>query len=268
MKKLLSISFCIFSLVSISKAQTLNQTTVNPFLFSMNTLTERSPKWNLNYSGSYGERTSGPFGYDGVDQNFAVKGYLGNRFTLYANAAIGFARTGGVNSAQHGEVIRNFIGGKTESGPKVGVGLGLSRDWDGVGAAFSRIAAAWNSSKWRLGGNLLFEKAFSKSRDGFDFTTTVGFQHRITGAVFLGVEAVGQDVEGFWKGDEAEGGAKLLVGPSLSYAPANAKVAFSLAGGPVFYATRSTVAPSNAIRDLNTQNGYIIRALVSFHLHK
>ncbi|MEO5911986.1 MAG: hypothetical protein ABIP95_13930 [Pelobium sp.] len=268
MKNLLALSLGMLLSASVLKAQNIDQIIVNPFQFSVNTLTESSPKWNLNYSGSYGERTSRPFGYDGLDQKFAVKGYLGNRFTLYANASIGFSHEGGVNSAQQAQVIKDFLGGKKAFGPKLGFGLGLNRDWDGVGAVFSRIAASWDASKWRLGGNMVFEKAFSASRDQLDFTTTLGFQHRILGAFFAGFEAVGQDLEGFWEEDEAEGGAKLLIGPSINYAPSNSKIAFSFAGGPVFYATRSSAIPSDAIRDLNTQNGYTLRAMISFNLHK
>ena len=70
------------------------QTIVNLFLFFVTALTERSPKWNLNYLAAYGERISGLFEYNGVDQTFSVAGYLGDRFTLHANAAIDFARSG------------------------------------------------------------------------------------------------------------------------------------------------------------------------------
>ena len=70
------------------------QTIVNLFLFFATALTERLPKWNLNYLGTYGERISGLLKYNGVDQTFSVEGYLGDRFTLHANAAIDFTRSG------------------------------------------------------------------------------------------------------------------------------------------------------------------------------
>lgn len=241
-----------------------------PFMFSVNTLTAGTP-WSVNYAGSYGERTTGPFGYDGVDQQVAVKGYLGNRFTFYANADLGFANSGGVNSAQQAEVIRDFIGGKEALGLRFGVGLGGNRDFSNTGAIFSRITAAFDAASWRIGGNAKIEKAFNKSRDGIDLITSIGFQHRIKGPVFLGVEAVGQDLEGFWEADEAEGGAKLLVGPSVNVAPYHSRFSFSVCGGPVFYATHSTVLSSGAIRDvglLDSQNGYTIRAMIAFNLHQ
>lgn len=240
-----------------------------PFLFSVNTLTAGAPAWSVNYSGAYGERTAGPFGYDGVDQQLSVKGYLGNRFTLYANADLGFANSGGVTSAQQAEVIRDFIGGKQPVGARFGVGLGVNRDFSNTAAIFSRVTASYDVARWRIGGNLKFEKAFDKTRDDIDLITSVGFQHRISGPLFAGIEMVGEDLEGFWETDEAEGGAKLLVGPSLNFIPASSRFSFSVAGGPVFYATHSSVIPSEAIRDvgtLGTQNGYTVRAMVAFNL--
>lgn len=181
MKKIITLVVAIVFSNTFLKAQNnelkSSAGNINPFLFSVNTLTGNTPKWNLNYTGSYGQHTSGQFGYDGLDQRFAAKGYLGNKFTLYANAAIGFANSGGVRSTQQAEIIRDFIGGKKLFGPRLGFGVGVNRDWDGVGAIISRITGSVDALKWRLGGNLLFEKAFSGSRDKIDFTTSMGFQH-------------------------------------------------------------------------------------------
>jgi len=259
-----------------------NQATVNqelkiggdaaqPFLFTLNTLTAENPRWNIHYSGSYGERTKGQFGYDGLGQQFGVKGYLGSRLTLYATASLGFANGGGVASAEQAEVIRDLIGGKAVSGFRLGAGLGLSRDWSNTGSAISRITASFDRINWRMAGNFRFEKAFDKTRDRLDFITSIGFQHRVSGTLYLGFEALGQDLEGFWEKDEAEGGAKLLIGPSVNLEPNHSKLSFSISGGPVFYATRSQVASSAAIREIGniaSGNGYTIRALVNFNLHR
>lgn len=261
----------IIILLCLTGFKVLGQNPVQPFLFSVNTLTGEKPYWNLHYSGSYGEHTIGQFGYNGLGQQFGVKGYLGNRFTLYATAAIGFARGGGVTSSQQAEVIRDLIGGKAPEGFRMGAGLGLSRDWSNVKSAISRITMSFEQSKWRAIGNLRFEKAFESSRDKLDFISSLGFQHRISETCFLGFEAIGQDLEGFWEKDEAEGGAKLMIGPALNFVPAHSKLSFSVSGGPVFYATRSNVIPSEAIREIGTStsgNGYTLRALINFNLYK
>lgn len=278
MKKIL-FGFVFLSIVFCSKAQnkmisqpsSLSSLASQPFLFSVNTLTSENQKWNIHYSGSYGERASGQFGYDGLGQQFGVKGYLGNRFTLYATASVGFANGGGISSAQQAEVIRDLIGGKEAFGFRLGAGLGLSRDWSNTGSAISRITASFDELNWRLVGNLRFEKAFDKTRDKLDFISGLGFQHQITNGFYLGFEALGQDLEGFWEKDEAEGGAKVMIGPSVNLSPSHSKLSFSLSGGPVFYATRSSVVPSEAIREIGSVasgNGYTIRALVNFNLHK
>jgi hypothetical protein len=264
MKKILFLISMCFSLCAAA------QQPAQPFLYTVNSLTGDRPHWNIHYSGSYGEHTSGQFGYDGMGQQFGVKGYLGNRFTLYGTASIGFANKGGVASAQQAELLRDFIGGgKSATGFRLSAGLGASRDWTNVKSAISRIAVSFDQAKWRSTGNLRFEKAFDSKRDKLDFISSIGFQYKIASSLFLGFEAVGQDLEGFWEADEAEGGAKLMVGPSLNLAPANSKLSFSLSGGPVFYATRSNAIPSEAIRELGAStNGYSIRALVNFNLFK
>jgi hypothetical protein len=266
MKKIL-----LITLLFLGGFKLMAQTPAQPFLFSVNTLTGEKPYWNLHYSGSYAERTTGQFGYNGLGQQFGVKGYLGSRFTLYATAAVGFASGGHVTSAQQAEVIRDLIGGKVPTGFRLGAGLGLSRDWSNVKSAISRFALSFDQHNWRATGNLRFEKAFESDRDKLDFISSLGFQHRISNALYLGFEAIGQDLEGFWEKDEAEGGAKLMIGPSINLSPENSKLSFSISGGPVFYATRSNVIASEAIREIGavaSGNGYSIRALINFDLHK
>ncbi|WP_293788932.1 hypothetical protein [uncultured Pedobacter sp.] len=259
------------SLANVNPELKTGNDAAQPFLFILNTLTAENPRWNIHYSGSYGQRTNGQFGYDGLGQQFGIKGYLGNRLTLYATAALGFANGGGVASAQQAELIRDLIGGKGIAGFRLGAGLGLSRDWSSIGSAISRITAAFDRPNWRMAGNLRFEKAFSRSRDKLDFITSIGFQHRVSNSLFLGFEALGQDLEGFWEKDEAEGGAKLMIGPSINLEPKDGKLSFTLSGGPVFYATRSQVSSPAAIREIGniaSGNGYNIRALVNFNLHR
>ncbi|MXV16404.1 hypothetical protein [Hufsiella ginkgonis] len=237
-----------------------------PFLFSVTTLSESGRVWSLAYSGSYGERTFGPFGYDGLGQQLAIKGYLGKRFTLWASVAAGFPHSGKITSAQQAEIIRDLVGGKKQSGPRLGLSFGVSRDWENVKSVSSRITASFDAAKWRFGGNMRFEKSFNASRDKIDFTTSAGFHHSIGKTVYGGIEAVGQDLEGFWEEDEAEGGARLFIGPSVNIVPGSSRFGFSACGGPVFYATRSNAVPSQALRDLSLKNGYTVRAMVSFNL--
>src|ERR1700733_13619084 len=116
-KLLLSIIF-LFILNGIIRAQAINPTLGNPamdqpepFLFTINTLNPAARGWSINYAGGYGQRTVTPLGYDGLDQNICVKGYLGAKFTFLASMGLGFGNKGDVRSLQQAEVIRDFIGG-------------------------------------------------------------------------------------------------------------------------------------------------------------
>ncbi len=261
----------LFSFPSFAQTPEVNdlpvvKRTPEPFLFSVTTLTREDLKWSMDYSASYGERVTGPFGYAGIGQNFALKGYLGKQFTLYANAALGFSGKDNVASMQHAEILHDFIGGRKNLGLRLGAGVGATRDYSNVKSLMTRITLSYDALRWKAGGNLLLEKAFGNNRDAIDVITSFGFHYRLKGNVYGGFETVGEDLEGFWDPEEAEGGAKLLLGPSLNMTSKNSKVFFSVSGGPVFYATRNELSNTGAIRDLPSQPGMTIRARVVFNL--
>lgn len=240
--------------------------TPDPFLFSVTTLTQEDLKWSLNYSGSYGERVEGPFGYDGICQQVSIKGYLGKQFTLYANAGIGVSRNGEVATTQQAEILHDFIGGKRNMGLRIGLGLGVNNDFSNAKSLLGRITSSFDAPRLKASGNLLFEHTFTKNRDDVDVITNLGFHYRLLGRLYAGFEAVGEDLEGFWDEEEAEGGAKLMVGPSLNMSSKNSGISFSLSGGPVIYATQNQVINQDAIRQLPSQAGLILRASVIFNL--
>jgi hypothetical protein len=98
-------------------------------------------------------------------------------------------------------------------------------------------------------GNLLFQKPLTVGRETVDLTTSMGWTARVTSSWAFGVEAIGEDLEGFWDPEEAEGGARLLVGPSVHIAPPQKRWQLSLAGGSTFHPTTSG-RTSVALRDL------------------
>ena len=65
----------------------------------------------------------------------------------------------------------------------------------------------------------------------------------------LGVEAIGEDLEGFWESEEREGGARLLAGPSFHISPAGQRWQLTATGGPMFHPS-DTGRASSAFRDL------------------
>lgn len=238
-----------------------------PFLFSTTTLTAEDLKWSLHDAGSYGQGVEGPFGYEGVSQQVGVKGYLGYRLTVYASAAIGIPREGNTTtSAQRAEIIHDFVGGRKSYGMRLGLGVGFSNDFSNAKSLLSRITLSFDTPNLKASGNLLLEHTFAQGRDGVDVITNLGFQYRLFRNLYAGFEAIGQDLEGFWEADEAEGGAKLMVGPSLSLAPKKSRLSFAFCGGPAIHATHSTVTNPNAIRELPAQSGFVVMASVIYSL--
>lgn len=246
-----------------SKISVFNSNT-EPFLFSFSTLTPEDLKWSMDYSGSYGDEVEGSMGFEGLTQQLGVKGYLGARFTFYGSLALGFSEENNVSSAQQVEVIRNFIGGKKYAGWRIGAGLGGRRDFSNDYSLLGRATLEYVAPNWKAGGNLLFEKVFEEDRDAIDIITSIGVHYRFAGGFYGGIEAVGEDLEGFWDDEEAEGGAKLMVGPSLNLAPKDSRFSFSLSGGPVILATQNEASNPDAIRDLPSQAGLLIRAKIIF----
>ena len=140
----------------------------------------------------------------------------------------------------------------------------------GTNVAVARIVAGREAPLWRLHGNLLFEMPLAApTRDPVDVIMSVGWAARLTPALAIGVEGLGEDLEGFWDPTEAEGGGRVLVGPSVHVAPSNGKWQFTVAGGPVFHASGDKRS-SAAWRDLppTTQPvSYAIKAGLTCWLH-
>jgi hypothetical protein len=148
------------------------------------------------------------------------------------------------------------------------VGFGGMRDYDGVGVALGRMAVAFQWPRSLLAGNLRLERPLTSGtlrRDAVDVITTLGISHQIAPGLRLGVEAVAQDLEGFFEADEAEGGAKVMFGPTLNVGSPDARWGLTIAGGPVLQLTRSSApgGTSGAARDLTTNAGYVVRTSIS-----
>lgn len=237
-----------------------------PFLYTITTLNPAARHWSLNYAGGYGQNTISPVGFDGVDQNISVMGYLGARTTLLVSMGVGFGNSGYVQSIQQAELLKDFVGGKNPIGLRVGTSLGFRREFNNDAVAFSRFTAAFENKGWKLAANFRFEKAFDSERDGLDVISTFGVLREINGQLFGGIEAVGQDLEGFWQTDETEGGARILIGPSLNFVPVGSRFSFSLCGGPIIQATHSMIIPNDsAVRDLPIlNNGFTLKFNVGF----
>jgi hypothetical protein len=220
-----------------------------------------SPRWTAYYDSGYGERTSEPFGYDGVEQRFGVQGRLASGFTLLGHVGLGIGEAA-TRSSQQAEVLKDVLG--ATSRVRLSVGVGARREWEGTNAALARVCLGWSGKNTVLFGNALLEKPFASGRDPVDLITTLGWLQSVGHGLRLGVEAVGEDLEGFWDAEEAEGGARLYAGPALHWTAPAGRLWLSASGGPIVHATRSSRS-SPAPRPLGaTANGFTIRASVGY----
>lgn len=208
----------------------------------------------------YGERLFSGIGPERWEQRLGAQLALGSRFTLVASGGLATTRTSGAV-----ELLANVL--PANSRAFAAFGLGGMIDYSGSGVALGRVTAGVRGPQWEVAGNLRLEKslaAASAQRDALDVITSAGVSRRFGRALRVGLEAVGEDLEGIFDPSEAEGGAKLLLGPTFAIAP-NAHWQLILGGGPVLRLSQSSVIEDPSVpRDLFTRSGYVIRTSVGY----
>lgn len=234
-----------------------------PFLFSLVAPDATHRAVVVHYDAAYGQETFEPMGGDRIEQTLGIHAGFGESVTLIAR--FGFAFHGASNaSSQHAELLLHVL--KSADGPfDLSIGPGLRHEYSGTNVLLGRAVLGRRFSTWQLYGNLLLEKPLSTQRDAIDLFMTLGWSYDLSAAFQCGIEAVGQDLEGFWDENEAEGGAVLFAGPTFSAAIPGTPWTFTLGAGPIVRATHSIRTASPA-RDLPTprDNGFVVHAAVNF----
>ena len=235
-----------------------------PFLFSVTTPSQEKPAARFDYDVGVGEHAFQSDTANQPEQRLGVQASYG-RLTFLGR--LGVATDGSsYQSSQSGEVLYSLL---RPGGPlSVASGGGVLHEPDGVNVLLARVVAGRITDAWRLDGNLLFQKALAPGRDAVDLITSVGWARKLPRGVSLGVEAIGEDLEGFWSADEAEGGARLLAGPSLVVSPSGQRWQLMATGGPLFHPA-DTGRLSGAFRDLppdTNRASYAFKASLSIAL--
>jgi hypothetical protein len=240
------------------------------FLFTVSPGSEPgAPTSFVHADVGYGQRVFKAIGAERLEQRAGMQLALGNRFMLLGQA--GFAAQSNSLSSHidaRSELLANVF---NRSARRVfALGLGVARERSAQTVALGRVVAGYRAPKWEAMSNLRLERALggpsAELRDGIDVITTAGAAHDIAGGMRLGLEAVGEDLEGFWDRNEAEGGAKLMIGPTLRVAPDATRWNFLVGTGAVMQLTNSTRSPGldGPARDLQTRSGYIVRGSVAY----
>jgi hypothetical protein len=218
-----------------------------PFVFSVTTVREATaPKARVDYDVGVGQQMFRADTARGPEQRVGIQGSVG-RWTLVGRFGMSEA-AGSYRSSQQGELLYSLTA-PDRSAFSLAAGGGVLHEAGGVDVLLGRVTTGRETMTWRLHGNALFQKPLGEARDTVDLITSVGWARKLSRSVALGVEAIGEDLEGFWEVEEAEGGARLLVGPSLHLAPPDRKWQITAAGGPMFF-RRNSPLWSGAERDL------------------
>jgi hypothetical protein len=235
-----------------------------PFLLSVSTASEARPAVRFDYDVGIGERAFLSDIANQPEQRVGVQGSYG-RLTLLAR--IGIAESGSsYQSSQSGEALYSMFGPSRQVG--LAAGGGVLHEPGGVNVLLARVVASRRTDSWRIDGNVLLQKPLSSERDALDLVTSVGWARKLSRGVSLGIEAIGEDLEGFWDAEEAEGGARLLAGPSLHVSPAGQRWQLIATGGPLFHPSDSGRS-SGAFRDLppdTRRASYAFKASLSIAL--
>jgi hypothetical protein len=235
-----------------------------PFLFSVTTATDRAARAvRLEYEVGAGERAfqggTGP----GHEQRIAIQAYRG-RWTAIARFGL-VEHDRAYRSAQSGELLFSIVQ-PSATGFTLAAGGGVLHEGGGVNVLLARVVGGREGIAWRLHGNLVLQKPFAEDRDAMDLITTAGWARKLTTGVAIGIETLAEDLEAFWDPAEAEGGARILAGPSLHVSPAAARWQLTATAGPVFHPAR-TNRSSDALRDLPATRravGYAVRAGLTY----
>jgi len=231
-----------------------------PFLFSMSPGSARPGTAAFGYYElGYGERAFEPVAGDRLEQAVGLRASFGSSLMVLARTGVAtFERSTRVSP--RAEVLLSRPVGNTV---RVAAGVGYAREYSRTDVMLARVGVGRTTSRSLVNGNLMLEKPMTGERDAVDLISTVGAGRRLGRAVTMSVEAVGQDLEGFWDPNEKDGGARLMVGPSIAIEPPAARWQLMVGGGPIVRGSRSSFA-SSADRPLPSRNGYVLRSAVGF----
>lgn len=229
LKSVARIVFAALVLLVVARAAAAQD---RPFGFSF------SPgAWERDGTVAYiepGYSNAGPraAGRDGFETRIGVEALVGGRVSLISSLSFGEA-TGGSVTALRTEALYHVLRGARAF--HLAAGTGYAREADGTSVWLGRVVGERTLRSGRVVADVRLEKPFRTGRDALDVSVSLGALRRLGGSLWLGGEAVGEDLEGLVDAQEAEGGARILVGPTFHWARPESRWFVTLAGGPVFH---------------------------------
>ena len=201
----------------------------------------------------YNERAFEPVAGERLEPQVSVLVPFSSAVAVMAQLGVASTLDGRTRVAQQGEVLITPV---RHGALSVAGGFGARHEYGGTMVATARLVGARTTERSAVAAGVLLEHPYAAGRDALDLITNLGASHALTSTLWLGVEAVGSDLEGLWDSAEAEGGATLFVGPTLAFSPTGSW-RLVVGGGPVLRTTSSTAAPS-----ADRRSGYVLRTSV------
>jgi hypothetical protein len=189
-------------------------------------------------------------------ESLLTLGYgLTDRITLDGFA--GYAADGGAGAGTYGGTARYMVAAQQWRHPaNVLLTGGALREHDGTTVVQLGYAVSRDLGKLNLATTATFEKAFAEQRDAVDAVVTAGAMYAVASWWRAGMEAAGEDLEAFVEPEEAEGGARVVAGPSVVFELLERKLNLGVhAGGGVAYVPRPTLTGDPA-----TETAFMTRA--------
>lgn len=226
------------------------------FLYSSNYATLKRNEINLQYKIDYNRRACVRCGDEDADKINKIQQWSGfeaglsNHLTLFAFGIITYGVTENVMRADS-----FYLGGEYRIGERgslpvdIGVTLGYLQETGGIPVIQAGGILSREFSRLNLTSNILFEKAFQARRDEIDMFITAGLSYEVTEWLRTGIEYAGQDLEDLWEEEEAEGGARHIIGPVSAFRFNKGK-------------TQILFTPAMAFSPIG--NGFIMRGMFSW----
>lgn len=162
----------------------------------------------------YGTRETRNFAHPGLEQGVSVALHPAKNLAVELFAG----RLSERDAQQVSAEVRYRAAEASRLGAAIDLGLGITRDYRGDTIPRLRVAASREEgrSAWSASGNFEIPVG-NPERDELDVMLALGASYRAAQRLRLGAELAGEDLEGLFDDEEAEGGAKLLAGPSMRY---------------------------------------------------
>lgn len=238
----------VVALGTSARAETVDLTAFEPYLMATPSGTPPAGRVRLEADASFGARTTRIFGDQAVEERLGAEVTV-NRW-LTVRAAGGVAVDGRGERQGEGlftEVLVQVLE-RARRGVDLRVGVGYTRDYVERHVPTARVVLGLRAGRFDVvaGGNLEFHPDDSPfTREPVDVSVSLAASTRLAAGVRAGLELSGADLEGFVEADEAEGGARLVGGPTVLLAPAR-NVTVRATAGAIVYATDNTPAAATA----------------------